>query len=115
MQKNGLINLFDLTLTLTMKMPIWTNYPNRPEKEKKEWDHFYNALRFHEDEHHELCKRLARMMHQKLMNEKKESDFDRVFKSELSKFQTLINKLDADSGHGTKQKSPYGTTIINVP
>ena len=112
---NGRIRDFELTMELTMKMPIWTNYSTRPEKEKKEWDRFYKALRFHEDQHHELCKRLARMMHQKLQHEKSESSFIRVFNAELAKFQILNNKLDEGSGHGTKQDSPFGTTIINVP
>jgi predicted secreted Zn-dependent protease len=112
--ENNQIENFIITLSLTMKMPVWANYPNRPEKEKKEWDRFYKALRYHEDQHHELCKRLARMMNQKLLNEKNEKDFKRVFNTEFSKFQTLNDKLDEDSGHGTKQDSPFGPTVINI-
>ena len=108
------IEKFTLILKLTMKMPVWTNYTNRPKKEKNEWDRFYKALRFHEDQHHALCKRLARTMHQKLMNEKKLNDFKRVFNAEESKFQIFNDKFDVDVGHGTKQESPFDTTVINT-
>ena len=109
------IEKFTLILKLTMGMPVWPNYPKRPQKEKNEWDRFYKALRFHEDQHHAVCKRLAHIMHQKLLNEKKIKDFKRVFNSEQSKFELINKKFDEDVDHGMKQESPFGTTVIDVP
>src|SRR6266508_156519 len=47
----------DLTMTLTLFMPVWMNVTNRPDNEKREWHRWHSALRFHEDGHHEICRR----------------------------------------------------------
>jgi predicted secreted Zn-dependent protease len=113
-KSNGQLDNVDLNLTLTMEMPVWDNYRNRPKRERDEWDRFYRALRFHEDGHHNLCKREIETIYSKLSNAKTANDLKSIYDSELVRLQQENNDFDKRVNHGQRQQSPYGTTIINL-
>jgi len=113
-EKGSQIINVDLTLIVTMKMPVWINYSSRPKPEKDEWNRFYKALRYHEDAHHALLKREANTAYLKLRDSKTAADLTRAHQSESDRLQKLNDEFDLKVGHGTRQASPYGNTVINI-
>lgn len=113
--RNGRVSRLDLIVTLTIEMPTWSEYPNRPQSEKDEWDRFHSALRHHEDGHIAIFRREARTTYRRL---RRETDPDRVHSvldDETARVQGLSDDYDVDTDHGRTQNTPSGTTVIQVP
>src|SRR5262249_30212729 len=104
----------DLTLTLYMKMPEWSKYSSASEKEQMEWDRFLRALRFHEDGHHDLCRREAKTVYDTLSEAKTLKALKSAYDSEIARVQGLSDAYDDSVDHGKTQTSLHGTTIIKA-
>jgi Bacterial protein of unknown function (DUF922) len=104
----------DLTMTLTILMPVWMNVTNRPGNEKREWRRWHAALRYHEDGHHAICRREAQVMYDR-MRAATPSTIGVVFAREKQRIQALNNAYDVQTGHGSTQQTPHGTTVMQVP
>lgn len=104
----------DLTMNLTMEMPVWSRKGSRPLPEQREWDRFLRALRQHEDGHHDICRREVQAMH-RAMNGANQNTAQSVFNREAARIDRLNVEYDRRSHHGTRQTGPHGNTVINVP
>jgi hypothetical protein len=104
----------DLTMQLTMDMPVWTKAAGRPTGERNEWNRFMRALRHHEDGHITICRREAPTTYQRLTRATA-STINDVLDRERARIQALNDAYDTRTGHGTTQNTPDGNTVITVP
>lgn len=111
---NGRITDVDLTVRLSLEMPVWTRYPRRPKAEKDEWDRFYRALRYHEDGHISLYRREFTTAYRRL-EASTPATIDAVLDQEVRRIRRLDADYDSDTDHGRSQDTPHGTTVIQVP
>jgi predicted secreted Zn-dependent protease len=110
---NRLTNV-DLTMTLTIDMPVWTQVSSRPEAERNEWNRFHRALRAHEDGHISICRAEAPTTYEKL-TKATASTINDVLEAERLRIKRLNDAYDTRTGHGTRQQTAHGSTTITVP
>ena len=110
---NRLTNV-DLTMTLTIDMPIWNQASSRPDPEKNEWNRFLRALRAHEDGHIAICRAEAPTTYDKLTKATPATIND-VLEAERLRIKRLNDAYDTRNGHGTRQQTAHGSTTITVP
>lgn len=103
-----------VTVTLTIEMPVWAERDRRPKAEQDEWDRFLEALRAHEDGHVELYRREFQKSFKRLKKVAPDELRDET-DVEVVRVKRVNKTFDKVTGHGTKQKSPHGTTVIKVP
>jgi predicted secreted Zn-dependent protease len=95
-------------------MQEWKQRDSRPKAEQGEWDRFLRALRAHEDGHIALYRReFSRSF--KRLKKVAASKFQDEFNDEVARVKAVNRKYDKMTGNGTKQETPHGTTIIQVP
>ncbi|MBA2669752.1 MAG: DUF922 domain-containing protein [Gemmatimonadetes bacterium] len=111
---NGLITNVDLTMHLTVVLPVWDNHAKRPKPEKDEWDRFLRALRAHEDGHIAIFQREAPTTYNRLRAAKPKT-MEKVLADETARIWRLSKVYDHQTDHGRKQQTPHGTTVIQVP
>jgi len=104
----------DLTMQLTMEMPVWSRKSSRPLAEQREWDRFLRALRQHEDGHHVICRREVQVMY-RAMNGANQTNVQSVHNREGARIDRLNVEYDRSTDHGRRQTGPHGDTVINVP
>ena len=104
----------ELTLSLSMALPVWDKVSKRPEKEQNEWKRFLAALRDHEEGHHELYKREGKVMYDTMLRANSKT-VARVFQNEKQRIARLDRAYDQRTKHGVEQNGPNGNTVINVP
>jgi predicted secreted Zn-dependent protease len=110
---NRLTNV-DLTMTLTIDMPVWKQAASRPAPERNEWNRFVLALREHEDGHISICRREAPTTYERLVAARPTTIND-VLDAERARIQRLNDAYDTRTGHGTRQQTAHGSTVITVP
>jgi predicted secreted Zn-dependent protease len=110
---NGRITRVDLTFTLVIKMPVWTKYASRSPAERREWDRFYRVLLEHEQGHIAIFRREAQVTYTRLTVAKPDM-IDDLLRRETDRIQNLSDAYDTETDHGRKQKSPHGTTVIDL-
>lgn len=113
--RNGQISRLDLIVNLSIEMPSWSEYPNRPQAEKDEWDRFHAALRHHENGHIAIFRREARTTYRRLRAESTPERLNAVLDAETARIQGLSDDYDVDTDHGRTQNTPSGNTVIQVP
>jgi predicted secreted Zn-dependent protease len=111
---NGLITGVDLVMHLTVVLPVWQNRDHRPEPEQREWDRFLRALRVHEDGHITIFRREAPTTYRRLKRARPQTIRD-VLNAETERIQRLSDAYDHQTDHGRNQRTPHGTTVIQVP
>ncbi len=111
---NGLITNVDLTMELTIALPVWDNYANRPQGEKDEWDRFLRALRVHEDGHIAIYQREAPTTYDRL-RAARPATINNVLAAETTRIRRLSDAYDHQTDHGRRQQTSHGTTVIQVP
>lgn len=104
----------DLTMRLTIDMPVWTKVAGRPTAERNEWNRFMGALRHHEDGHIRICRTEAPRTYERLTRATA-STINDVLDRERARIQALNDAYDTRTGHGTTQNTPNGNTVITVP
>jgi len=113
-QVDNRITLVDLQVLLVINMPEWPNAQRRPDPEKNEWQRFLRALRVHEDGHIDIFRRESATTYQRLLAATP-ATINAVLARERRRIQGLSDQYDTRTGHGTKQQTPHGTTVITVP
>lgn len=113
--RNARISRVDLTVTLTITMPAWAAYEDRPDPEKEEWDRFHCALRHHEDGHISLFRRESRTTYDKLVAETDPDRLGPIVDDETRRIQGLSDAYDRRTDHGRTQDTPCGSTVIQAP
>ncbi|KAA0253902.1 DUF922 domain-containing protein [Acidobacteria bacterium ACD] len=111
----GGVSRVDLTVVLSMKLPTWTHWAGRPKAERDEWERFSKALRFHEDGHHALARRESRVMYDRLVLARTVRNLRTVYAAEKARIARENKAFDSRTGHGAKQTSPDGTTVLTAP
>lgn len=111
---DGAISRVTLTLTLSLGLPVWAHYRGRPAPERAEWNRVLRAVGVHEDGHIDLFKREAPTTLTRL-EAATPSTITSVLDTERQRIQDLSDAYDRRTGHGTTQRTPHGTTVINVP
>jgi predicted secreted Zn-dependent protease len=111
---NGLITNVDLTMELTVGLPVWENRANRPQPERNEWDRFLRALRVHEDGHVDIFRSEAPTTYERLRRARP-TTINRVLATETARIRRLSDAYDHRTDHGRRQQTPHGTTVIQVP
>lgn len=111
---NGSVTSVDLTVTLTILLPVWEpeEEPSRPES--NEWNRFLRALRAHEDGHIDIFRREAAVTYRRLLASKPSKIVDKL-ESERRRIKRLSDAYDTRTGHGTTQQTAHGTTVITIP
>lgn len=104
----------DLTMRLTLAMPVWTEVGNRPQAEQNEWNRFLRALRVHENGHLAICRREAPVAYRRLRKAKADTIND-VLSAEETRIQRLNDAYDHRTDHGRTQRTRHGTTVIQLP
>jgi predicted secreted Zn-dependent protease len=110
---SGKITRVDLKFSLSIEMPVWDNYASRPKKEKQEWDRFYRALLEHEKGHILIYKREAQAMYAAMMRATPDT-IQSVHDAEGDRIRKLGEQYDKDTDHGRKQRTSFGSTVINL-
>jgi hypothetical protein len=110
----GRVTRVDLTMTLTIDMPVWSTVGRRPQAEQDEWARFLRALRVHEDGHIAIFRREAPKTYDKLLTTRP-GTIEAVLERERLRIVALSDAYDVRTGHGTTQQTPHGTTVITVP
>lgn len=113
-QVDNRLTSVDLTMRLAINMPEWSNAGSRPAAERNEWARFLRALRYHEDGHIDIFRREAPVTYKKL-TASTPGKINEVLGAEKRRIQRLSDQYDTATGHGTKQQTPDGTTVITVP
>lgn len=113
-QPNGTITSVDLTMTLTVEMPVWTKRDKAKAAEQREWDRFHRALRVHEDGHIAIFRREAATTYAKLLKATPGTIND-ILAAEQARIQDLSDKYDTKTQNGITQPGAQGTTVITVP
>jgi predicted secreted Zn-dependent protease len=111
---NGAITAVDLTMTLTIDMPVWSKAGSARQVEQNEWNRFLRALRTHEDGHIAICRREAPVTYNKLLKATPRTIND-VLDKERSRIKRLNDVYDHQTDHGRTQNTPDGNTVITVP
>lgn len=111
---NGLLTNVDLTMTLTIGMPVWTHRDSRPKAEQDEWDRFHRALRYHEDGHIAIFRGNAHQAYHHLVHSTPHT-IAHVYEQQRRHIKALSDAYDARTHHGLIQRTPAGTTVITVP
>jgi predicted secreted Zn-dependent protease len=104
----------DLTMVLTLAMPGWTHVSRRPREEREEWQRFLRALRAHEDGHFEIFRREGAVAYERIRSARAGRIND-VRAAEERRIDGLSHAYDLRTDHGLSQKTPHGTTVIQVP
>jgi predicted secreted Zn-dependent protease len=110
----GRLTNVELTMWLTIAMPEWTEVGTRPQRERTEWSRFLRALRHHEDGHIDIFRAEAPTA-MRALEAATPRTINSVLAAQKRRIQRLSNTYDTQTGHGTRQQTPDGTTIINVP
>ena len=111
---NGLLTRVDLTVRLTIGMPVWAARQRRPQAEQDEWDRFHSALRNHEDGHIAIFRREAPTTYDRLQSATPATIND-VLEEERQRILGLSDAYDHRTDHGRSQQTPHGTTEIQLP
>jgi predicted secreted Zn-dependent protease len=111
---NGNITRVDLTMALTIDMPVWSKVGKAKQAEQNEWNRFLRALRVHEDGHITICRAEAPTTYQRLMRATPNNIND-VLDRERARIQSLNDAYDTRTDHGRTQQTPHGTTVITLP
>jgi predicted secreted Zn-dependent protease len=111
---NGLLTHVDLTLRLTIGMPVWVHRNSRPKAEQDEWDRFHRALRHHEDGHIAIFRAEAPDAYDHVAHSTPDTIHD-VLDQQRARIQALSDAYDARTHHGLTQQTPDGNTVITVP
>jgi predicted secreted Zn-dependent protease len=104
----------DLIMWLTIDMPVWSRVDRSPQAERDEWNRFVRALRAHEDGHIAICRREAPKTYRKLTGSTP-GRINGVLEREKVRIKALNDAYDHRTDHGRSQRSPHGTTAINLP
>jgi predicted secreted Zn-dependent protease len=104
----------DLIMWLTIDMPVWSRVDRSSQAEQDEWNRFVRALRAHEDGHIAICRREAPKTYRKLTRSTP-GRINAVLDSEKVRIKALNDAYDHRTDHGRSQRSPHGTTAINLP
>lgn len=104
----------DLKMKLSIKMPKWSRYARRPKAERREWNRFYKALRYHEDGHIKIFRDEAPTTYE-VVKKATPDTLQSIFDSEVARIQKLSDEYDERTHHGLKQATPHGTTVIQIP
>jgi hypothetical protein len=110
----GRLTNVDLTMRLTIDMPVWSKVGRRPQAEQDEWARFLRALRVHEDGHIAIYRREAPITYERLL-ESTPGAVEALLETERVRIVGLSDAYDTRTGHGTTQQTPHGTTVITVP
>jgi len=111
--ENGVLTRVDLTVTLSLGMPEWTQRDGRPQAEKDEWDRFYAALLEHEEGHLAIFRREADAAYEAL-EESTPGDINNELDRQKARIQQLSDAYDHRTGHGQTQGGAHGNTVITV-
>jgi predicted secreted Zn-dependent protease len=111
---NGRITTVDLTMNLSIDMPVWSGLGNARKAEQNEWNRFLRALRAHEDGHITICRREAATTYDRLLRASPRTIND-VLDAERARIQRLNNVYDHQTNHGRAQNTPHGNTVITLP
>jgi hypothetical protein len=104
----------DLTMVLTLAMPVWTQVSGRPREEREEWQRFLRALRVHEEGHFEIFRREGPVAYEEIRRAG-ERRIKSVRSAEERRIKRLSKAYDLRTDHGLTQMTPHGTTVIQVP
>jgi predicted secreted Zn-dependent protease len=111
---NGTITRVDLTMTLTIDMPVWSKAGSARKPEQDEWNRFLLALRAHEDGHIAICRREAPVAYDKLLKSAP-STINDVLERERARIKRLNDVYDHQTDHGRTQNTAHGNTVIVLP
>jgi predicted secreted Zn-dependent protease len=104
----------DLIMWLTIDMPVWSRVDRSPQAEQDEWNRFMRALRAHEDGHIAICRREAPKTYRKLTRASA-GRINNVLEAERVRIKALNDAYDHRTDHGRSQRTPHGTTEIQLP
>jgi|GEM_PF-2254475 len=111
--RRGRVTAYDVTVTLRLFLPVWTRLGDAKPWERREWNRFMAALRFHEGGHLHLARVYARRIHAAL-GQATPKTFDPVFQRELDILRRRQLAYDSANGHGTRQRTPFGSTVFHL-
>ena len=111
---NGQLTNVDLTMYLTIGMPVWVHVARRPQAEQDEWNRFLRALRHHEDGHIAICRPEAANTYE-LLVASTPTTINSVLARETARIRGLGVAYDTRTNNGTTQQTPDGTTTIQIP
>lgn len=104
----------NLTMRVTIDMPVWTRVAQRPQAEQNEWNRFLRALRVHEDGHITIFRHEAPTTYERLVAATP-STINDVLEAERQRIVQLNEVYDNRTDHGRTQQTPHGTTVIVIP
>jgi predicted secreted Zn-dependent protease len=101
-----------VTVTISIRMPRWTDRDQARPAERTEWDRFYQALLEHERGHEARARAAAQAMHTR-MAKSLAADLQTVMDEENDKIKLASAAYDTATDHG--RQPPPGTTITFPP
>lgn len=108
------ITRVNLTMRMTIDLPVWTRVGSRPAAEQQEWQRFLRAMRVHEDGHADICRSEVNTTYERLQ-QATPSTIDDVLEAERQRIIRLNELYDHRTGSGTTQQTPHGSTEIRIP
>lgn len=97
-----------LTVSIQVRMPVWSGVDAATREERREWRRFLEALRQHEAEHEAIVRREVEVMYERMLATRA-ARLNTIYVREKRRIQAVSDAFDSRTRHG--RRPPPGTTI----